>query len=303
MEHQDQHSLLWQTYSDHHRDMLHNLWTTEDFADVTLVCDDKKQLSVHRNILSACSPFFKTIFQIDLNNNHPVIYLRGVEHADMISILQFIYLGEVSFDQGRVNEFLLLAKDLEIKELLKAAEVENPGPIDNEQNAEDTSEFSATLVAPDENGKNEVEANMLKENKDVQPNISIQIEENHCDSEFLRLRSLRGYIQSEHEGVKHACNQCDYQATQQSTLTRHIQSAHEGVKYACNQCDYQATQHGSLKTHIQSKHEGTNYVCKQCDYQASTPSNLTRHIQSKHEGIRYACNQCDYQATGLIATF
>ena len=254
MEHQDQHSLLWQTYSDHRRDMLHNLLTTEDFADVTLVCDDKKQLSVHRNILSACSPFFKTIFQIDLNNNHPVIYLRGVEHADMISILQFIYLGEVSFDQGRVNEFLLLAKDLEIKELLKAVEVGNPGPIDNEQNAEDNSEFSATLVAPDENGKNEVEANMLKENKDVQPNISIQIEENHCDSEFLRLRSLRGYIQSEHEGVKHACNQCDYQATQRGNLTTHIQHIHDSVKYGCTQCLYKASDKISLRKHVDKIH-------------------------------------------------
>ena len=282
MEHQDQHSLLWQTYSDHRRDMLHNLLTTEDFADVTLVCDDKKQLSVHRNILSACSPFFKTIFQIDLNNNHPVIYLRGVEHADMISILQFIYLGEVSFDQGRVNEFLLLAKDLEIKELLKAVEVGNPGPIDNEQNAEDNSEFSATLVAPDENGKNEVEANMLKENKDVQPNISIQIEENHCDSEFLRLRSLRGYIQSEHEGVKHACNQCDYQARHPNSLTIHIQSVHKGVKYSCDQCEQQFTQLSNLRTHIQSKHEGVKYACNQCDYEATTQGNLSKHFQRKH---------------------
>ena len=254
MEHQDNHNLMWQTYSDHLRRVLHDLLATEDFADVTLVCDDKKQLNVHRNILSARSPFFKTIFQIDLNNNHPVIYLRGVEHADMISILQFIYLGEVTFDQGRMNEFLLLAKDLEIKELLKAVEVGNLGPIDKEQNAEDNSEFSATLVPTDENGKNNLEANMLKENKDEQPNISIQIEENHCDYEFLRMRSLTGHIQSKNEYVKYACNLCEYQATQQSTLTRHIQSAHEGVKYACNQCDYQATRQDKLKEHKKRKH-------------------------------------------------
>ena len=90
---------------------------SDDFVDVTLISDDKKQSKAHRNILSACSPIFRDILQVSPKNNHPVIYLRGIQHSDLESILQFIYLGETSINQDRIDDFLLTAKDLEIREL------------------------------------------------------------------------------------------------------------------------------------------------------------------------------------------
>ena len=58
--------------------------TTSDFADVTLVTDDKHQIRAHRNILSACSPVFKSILQIDSNNTNPIIFLRGIQNSEMV---------------------------------------------------------------------------------------------------------------------------------------------------------------------------------------------------------------------------
>ena len=46
-----------------------------------------------------------------------VIYLRGVLSKELESILQFIYLGQATFYQDRMNEFLNVAKILEIKAL------------------------------------------------------------------------------------------------------------------------------------------------------------------------------------------
>ena len=74
-------NLSWHTYSDHLRDSLKELKTTENFADVTLVCDDRKQIKAHRYILSACSPVFKDMLEIDTSNSHPLIYLRGIQHS------------------------------------------------------------------------------------------------------------------------------------------------------------------------------------------------------------------------------
>ena len=57
--HQEKSSLTWNAYSDHLRDMMKELMMNDDFADVTLVSEDRKQIKAHKNILSACSPVFK----------------------------------------------------------------------------------------------------------------------------------------------------------------------------------------------------------------------------------------------------
>ena len=46
------------------------------------------------------------------------MYLRGIQFSEMESIMQFIYLGEATFFEERMDEFLAVAKSLEIKELI-----------------------------------------------------------------------------------------------------------------------------------------------------------------------------------------
>ena len=76
--------------------MLHEMMKSSYIADVTLVCDDKIQFKAHLIILSACSSVFKSIIN-DLSQNSSVIYLRGIQHQEMESILEFIYLGAATF--------------------------------------------------------------------------------------------------------------------------------------------------------------------------------------------------------------
>ena len=64
---QEKCSLTWHTYSDHLRSMMKELMMNEDFSDVTLVTEDKKQIKANINILSACSPVFKDILKNDSN--------------------------------------------------------------------------------------------------------------------------------------------------------------------------------------------------------------------------------------------
>ena len=114
---QEKYKLSWNTYSDHLKEMMKEMLTSKYYADVTLISDDKKLLKAHRNILSACSPVLKDILQIDTQNIQAVIYLRGIQYSEIESILQFIYFGEASFDESKMDELLLVAKNLEIKEL------------------------------------------------------------------------------------------------------------------------------------------------------------------------------------------
>ena len=129
---QDTYTLRWNTYSDHLQEMMQKM-RMDTFTDVTLVSDDKKTIKAHRSILSACSGVFKNIFMMDNQQNHPVIYLRGIQCSDIESILRFIYFGEVDLEKERMNKFLSVSKDLEIKELcgnvFSESKIQDEGPL------------------------------------------------------------------------------------------------------------------------------------------------------------------------------
>ena len=92
--------------------------------------------------LCACSTVFKNIID-SLPLNCSVIYLRGIQHQEMESILEFIYLGVATFYQERMKEFLNVAKNLEIKEISKDVEFNDGEETDNEQDEREiTHQFS-----------------------------------------------------------------------------------------------------------------------------------------------------------------
>merc|ERR1719342_2002649 len=103
--------------------MLH-MMSSNEFTDVTLVTEDKKHFKAHKVVLSASSPVFKGIFKANLLSS-PLIYLRGIQSHEIQAILEFIYLGQAALYQERMNEFLKVAKNLEIKEI-NGLEIENP---------------------------------------------------------------------------------------------------------------------------------------------------------------------------------
>ena len=291
---QEKYALTWHKYPDHLRGMMREMMTSGDFADVTLVCDDKKTLKAHRNILSACSTVFKDILQMHTQSNHPVIYLKGLQYSEIDSILQFMYLGEAKFYESRINEFIHAVKDLEIKELSKGYESSEPDErIEESEKHYNESKDNHTL---DNNSTGYKEETVESNNGIKQTKFQCK----QCDKTFSVAPGLWQHNKSEHEGVKYACNQCDYEATRHDHLTIHIQAQHEGVKYGCDQCEFQFTDPSSLRRHIQSKHKGVKvkYACELCNYQATDKYNLRKHIKSVHEGVKdHACNHCDYRAT------
>ena len=228
--HQQRYNLTWHSYSDHLKTMIKELMMNEDFSDVTLVTEDKKQFKANIHILTACSPVFKNILKKDKNSS-PIIYLRGIQYTELESIMQFIYLGEATFYEKRMDELLSVAKSLEIKELCNAEAELNYEP-DNEPPQCD----------PVTSTKN------LEEETIISDQLKMQAPQERQKKVF----SFNG---------EYECDQCDYQASSNYNLTVHIQSKHEGVKYACDQCDYQASYQSDLTKHIKSKHEGIKCGC------------------------------------------
>ena len=105
--------LHWETFSNYTREIFNDLSSSGDFADVTLICDDQRQIEAHRIVLSACSEVFRNILKAN-SHKTPSIYLRGILHRDLETVLEFLYQGEVTLEQERLTEFLSVAKDLRI---------------------------------------------------------------------------------------------------------------------------------------------------------------------------------------------
>merc|ERR1712173_401715 len=103
---------------------MQNLMQSNYSTDVTIVCEDKTKFKAHKLVLKACSSVFQTIIEDLPHSEGSVVYLRGVNEPEMKSILQFMYLGQATFYQDRMNEFINVAKSLEIKEISKNVEYE-----------------------------------------------------------------------------------------------------------------------------------------------------------------------------------
>eukprot|EP00092_Neocalanus_flemingeri_P041853 GFUD01045587.1.p1 GENE.GFUD01045587.1~~GFUD01045587.1.p1 ORF type:complete len:337 (-),score=63.10 GFUD01045587.1:112-1122(-) len=107
--------LRWNDFESNISVAFQELREDKDFFDVTLACDDE-QIQAHKVILSACSPFFRQILKRN-RHEHPLLYLKGVKYIDLMSVLNFMYHGEVNVAQDELNSFLAIAEDLKVKGL------------------------------------------------------------------------------------------------------------------------------------------------------------------------------------------
>ena len=84
-----------------------------EFADVTLACEDGEQIEAHKVILAASSPFFEKLLRKNKHPN-PLIYMRGMKSKDLVAIVDFLYCGEATVYQENLDSFLANAQDFEL---------------------------------------------------------------------------------------------------------------------------------------------------------------------------------------------
>merc|ERR1712179_452607 len=119
------HTLKWKFFSPNVKSRVSDVMKEQRFCDVTLVSDDQKPFQAHRYVLSTFSPVLKNIL-LKNPHSHPLIYLRGVNHQELDSILLFIYLGKTSVYHSNMNRFAQAAKELQIKKLAENIRMGNP---------------------------------------------------------------------------------------------------------------------------------------------------------------------------------
>ena len=138
----DKFCLKWNDFESNISAAFRELREDKDFFDVTLACDDD-QIQAHKVILSACSPFFRKVLRRN-KHEHPLLYLKGVKYADLVSVLSFMYHGEVDISQEDLNTFLAVAQDLKVKGL-----TEKTGDTSSKQGHIETSDVKRLGTDPD----------------------------------------------------------------------------------------------------------------------------------------------------------
>jgi hypothetical protein len=115
-----QFCLRWNNYQTNLTCVFDQLLQSESFVDVTLACDGN-QIKAHKIVLSACSPYFQSLF-FDNPCQHPIIIMRDVKWPELKAIVEFMYKGEINVNQDQISPLLAIAEMLQIRGL---AEVNN----------------------------------------------------------------------------------------------------------------------------------------------------------------------------------
>merc|ERR1712129_263858 len=112
----EQFCLKWSDFQGTFSYAFDELWQNKELLDVTLACDDD-QIQAHKTVLSACSPFFRSVLTRNPQQQNILIYLKGVKYRGLLSVLDFMYQGEVNIEQDRLDSFLGAAEELKVKGL------------------------------------------------------------------------------------------------------------------------------------------------------------------------------------------
>uniref|UniRef100_A0A1I8NQN5 BTB domain-containing protein n=1 Tax=Stomoxys calcitrans TaxID=35570 RepID=A0A1I8NQN5_STOCA len=110
-----QFCLRWNNYQSNLTSVFDQLLQNEAFVDVTLACDGRS-IKAHKMVLSACSPYFQTLFSTT-PCQHPIVIMRDVNWRELKAIVDFMYKGEINVCQDQIGPLLRIAEMLKVRGL------------------------------------------------------------------------------------------------------------------------------------------------------------------------------------------
>ena len=196
----------------------------EHFFDVTLVSDDEIQISAHKLVLASSSSFFKSVLRKS-PHSHPLVYLSGVDSANLEFIMNYIYHGEVQISQELLDAFLDVAQKLKVSGLISDGNKElysEQKPNSKIQEIQDANLFK------EEFQESFVDSIGLKHTKQATFAIATQEESDIREkvSEML-VKSDGNYV----------CTVCGKAGRDTGNMKRHAETHIEGLTYNCTICD------------------------------------------------------------------
>ena len=252
--------LQWNDFQENIRNAFGSLREDNDFADVTLACEDGQQVEAHKVILAASSPFFRKLLGRN-KHSHPLIYMRGMKSEDLLAMVDFLYRGEANVFQENLDSFLAIAEELQLKGLMGKT-------IENEQEKDEMAVPPAFLHAfntgakiPKTSSKRQTSSSKIptaEENKTlaIPGNFSGDLDELEEKVKSMMEKS-RNNLPYRNEKAN-MCKVCGKEG-QSGSIKDHIEANHlEGIIIPCNLCDKTFRSSNSYKQH-KRKHQQNGF--------------------------------------------
>ncbi|XP_073830414.1 maternal gene required for meiosis isoform X3 [Musca autumnalis] len=112
----EHYCLRWNNHQSNLLGVFSQLLQDESLVDVTLSCSEGAPIRAHKVVLSACSSYFQSLF-LDHPEKHPIVILKDVRFAELQTLVEFMYKGEVNVQYCQLSALLKTAESLKVKGL------------------------------------------------------------------------------------------------------------------------------------------------------------------------------------------
>lgn len=238
----------------------------KDFCDVTLAGESNTKILAHKVVLAASSNLFRDILK-ENPHPHPLLYMKGIKGVQLTSVVDFMYHGEVSIYQEDLNDFLMVAKELQLKGL-QGNEQEKIEPFKEptlcqppiKTRKQTMSQVSHTNYMKGETLENwhELDTKVEMAGSDIDDNmatIAIQTTDNKISTTNEQLDDRIRSMMTHSEG-QWSCTVCGKADKKNTNIINHIEAKHiDGVSHPCNQCGKLFRSRHSLVQHIFNIHK------------------------------------------------
>ena len=304
--------LQWNDFQENSKAAFENLRDDKNFTDVTLVSEDGQHLEAHKVILAATSLFFKKVLESSSKHPHPLLFMRGLDSANLTALVDFLYFGEVKVRQENLDSFMAVAGELQINGLMEnlnkynekttqvwktkveaAAEKisktagvfqNGPKPINNTNPseistffAEDSKELDPRLTSLMKQSQNTVEVTKTK--IEALPNKSIETKIGPTSGQDSAKDASEDNENDRTTFFVGNLKDLDLRLSYMMEQTEN--SLADGVKkvYRCRICNKRG-QNGNIKEHIEVHHlPGIVLQCNVCEKTFNYRRGLRNHMQ------------------------
>jgi len=312
--------LRWNDFESNISVAFRDLREEKDFFDITLACDDSSQVQAHKVILSACSPWFRNVLRQN-PHQHPLLYLKGVKYKELVSVLNFMYQGEVNVAQEELNSFLAVAEDLRVKGLtqnnsssdsksksdpapVKASRPAppvsdpppkrpRPAPVQSyqQQQPQDDDEIQEVMPVKAEPGTAVGAAAVEPQHHyqpDPQPAGTVALDEAYADESYDYGQYGEGGYDDGSGGFDPNTGMplagADGNKDELMAAIQGKMTRLEDGKHGCTDCEYSTKNSGHLRHHIEAKHlQSGGWQCEVCSKVCKSMNAYRVHFQSYHK--------------------